>query len=322
MSATWSFSANKCLRRCQRQFFYRYIAASHNAKDPLRREAYLLNQLSTPEIWVGKVVHRAIELFVVPSLRTNAAIDWDAMTDSALQIADRQLVFSAAKRYRDVGMTKKSAGDDYAAITVHEAGRVLTQEERASALTNIRKAIANLSTMQELWQEISRRGKYWTELSVPVSFAGASVEAYLDFLCFRGFGKPTIVDWKVSESMGGSDAHLQTAVYAWCMLKSPTWHVENAGDVRLIEVQLLKGDVITHTFDDERLLDVENHIYAGIDEMFALCGEAGYAELSIEDFAYARNSNSCAMCSHQGICSSKSQVRFPARPKQQMATLF
>jgi hypothetical protein len=30
MSMKWSFSADRCFRRCQRQYFFREIAACHN----------------------------------------------------------------------------------------------------------------------------------------------------------------------------------------------------------------------------------------------------------------------------------------------------
>jgi len=51
MSFQWSFSTDKLFRRCQRQFFFREIAAHPNAKDGWRREAFILRQLKTLELW-------------------------------------------------------------------------------------------------------------------------------------------------------------------------------------------------------------------------------------------------------------------------------
>jgi hypothetical protein len=39
MALEWSFSTDRRIRRCQRQFFFWSVAAWHNAKDPLRRES-------------------------------------------------------------------------------------------------------------------------------------------------------------------------------------------------------------------------------------------------------------------------------------------
>ena len=68
MSLDWSFSAERCFRRCQMQFWFREIAAWHNGKDPLRRESFVLKQLKTLDQWHGLLVHRSIEKLVVPLL--------------------------------------------------------------------------------------------------------------------------------------------------------------------------------------------------------------------------------------------------------------
>lgn len=48
MSFQWSISTDRLFRRCQRQFFFREIAANHASKD-WRREAFILKQLKTLE---------------------------------------------------------------------------------------------------------------------------------------------------------------------------------------------------------------------------------------------------------------------------------
>src|SRR5215469_14313730 len=61
MSFRWSFSTDKLFRRCQRQFFFREIAAHHSQKEPWRREAFVLKQLKTLELWRGSVIHEGIQ---------------------------------------------------------------------------------------------------------------------------------------------------------------------------------------------------------------------------------------------------------------------
>jgi hypothetical protein len=62
MSFRWSFSTDKLFRRCQRQFFFREIAAHHSQKEPWRREAFVLRQLKTLELWRGSVIHEGTRL--------------------------------------------------------------------------------------------------------------------------------------------------------------------------------------------------------------------------------------------------------------------
>jgi hypothetical protein len=223
MRVDWSFSANRCFRRCQQQFFLREIAASHNARDSFRRECFLLKQVKTPEQWRGLVIHRGIELFVVPPLQGGTAIDWDAAVRGTIDLARRQVAFSRERRYREPGMTKTEGGDDYCALLPHALGEELPANVLPDTEAVIETALRNLAGLDELWRELRGRRRYFSEHRIRVSYDGASLVAQLDLLSFRGYGKPIIVDWKVSDSMGGSDAHLQTAFYAWAIWHAGTW---------------------------------------------------------------------------------------------------
>ena len=77
MALEWSFSMDRRIRRCQRQFFFGSVAAWHNAKDPLRRESFLLSQVKSIDAWRGNLVHEAIQAFVVPSLQARQAVAWE-----------------------------------------------------------------------------------------------------------------------------------------------------------------------------------------------------------------------------------------------------
>lgn len=113
MGLDWSFSTDRRMRRCPRQLFFANVAAWHNARDPLRREAFLLSQLKIPETWRGSVVHQAIQMLVVPYLQNNQAVAWDQVIRGALALAERQFQFSLHRRYREAGMSKKKALGDY-----------------------------------------------------------------------------------------------------------------------------------------------------------------------------------------------------------------
>jgi hypothetical protein len=301
MSLDWSFFLDRCFRRCQREFFFRELAAWHNAKDPLRRESFLLKQLKTVELWQGLLVHRGIEIYVVPSLLAGSAVDWDRTITGTIEMARRQLEFSRARRYREEKMLKTKAGDDYCALLCHEQGADLSQEAWDEISGTIERAFRNLSQLDELWKTIGAKDRYWSELPIHLKYDGANIVVRLDLLCFY-FGKPTIVDWKVSESKGGSDARLQLGLYAWALCKHPSWRVNRIEDVQLLEVQLLTPAVVRHQFDDALAVELENRIFRSLDEIRALCGDGEYEAQDVTDFALARNANSCAYCPFQRPC--------------------
>ncbi len=94
MSFRWSFSTDKLFRRCQRQFYFRDIAAHHSQKEPWRREAFVLKQLKTLELWRGTLIHEGIQHYVVPALKTGDALDWSELAERTIQHAQAQLAFS------------------------------------------------------------------------------------------------------------------------------------------------------------------------------------------------------------------------------------
>ncbi len=298
----WSFSADKCFRRCQRQYFFRDIAAWHNANDPLRREAFLRRQLKTLELWRGLLVHQGIEYYVVPCLASGRAIDWEFVIRQTLDLAERQLQFSRERRYREEGMTKSAHEREYLALIVHEEGKQIAAGDLEKVFADVSLALQNLSRMSDFLEKISGRRKYLAEIPILVKYCGANIEVRPDLLYFRSFGQPTIIEWKAYDDTGDSDAHLQTALYAWAICRQEQWQVSRPEEVELLEVQLLKNRVILHPCTQELFDELEDRIYRSIQDMQALCGDHKFGSQEIADFGYARNPNSCAYCSFRSLC--------------------
>src|SRR5205823_1418673 len=70
----WSFSAARAFRQCQRSWFFKTCAANARAKDPKRREAYILSKLQNVSGWRGKLVDRIISQELVEALRRRQKI--------------------------------------------------------------------------------------------------------------------------------------------------------------------------------------------------------------------------------------------------------
>lgn len=298
----WSFSTERCVRRCQRQYFLQHVAAWHNARDPVRREAFLLKQVKTLALWQGALVHRGIERFVVPALQQRRKIDWDAAIAGTQAMAELQLEFSKARRYREKGMSKAQAGDEYCALAGHETDAGVSAEEYQEVLHTVEQSLCNLAGMTELLEEIQRAGQYWSELPLYVEYDIARIEVHIDLLYFRAFGQPTIIDWKVSESMGGSDADLQTALYAWAICRHPKWRVEWPEDCELLEVQLLTQDVVRHRATQETFERLENRIYRSVNRIRSLRLGRNCDLADLDDYDFAGNPNSCSYCPQGELC--------------------
>jgi len=302
LALKWTFSADRCRRRCQRQFAFREIVASHNGRDPQRREAFILKQAKGLDLWRGLLVHGAIEHEVVPRLRESAAVSWDEVVERTLTLARRQFHFSEGETYRQAGMTKAKGGDAYCVLLPHVRGESISAPELRKVFEETETALRNLGAMQELWTRIGGRGKYWPELLVSVEYAGARVETRIDLLCFRGFRKPTIVEWKTYGEDTGGDAGMQTTLYAWALCRHPKWSVQKAGDVEILEAQLLTGRLVEHRCDEAGFEELEDHLFRGVEELRVMVGTGRYEDLVLDDLAFAQSPFTCMYCAFRGPC--------------------
>ena len=137
-----------------------------------RREAFVLKQLKTLELWCGLLVHEGIERHVVPRIQAGQVVDWDNAIAETITTAKQQLAFSAAKRYRASGVTKSGAGQAHCALLPHERGEAIPQAALEEVFDSIERCFRNLSAMDELWAELENCGRMWAELPVRVNYEG------------------------------------------------------------------------------------------------------------------------------------------------------
>jgi len=309
MALEWSFSIDRSLRRCQRQAYISSIAASHNARDPWRREAHLRKQVKTLDLWRGSLVHAAIERYVVPAWRSHSAVDWGEVIGRMRGMGLAQIEFSRAQRYREPGLTKTNHLDSYCALREHEQGDGLSPQALESALAIAETAVRNLQSMQDFLTHVSKRERYWPELHLQVEYDGITVLAGIDLLFFRGFNQPTIVDWKTHAGVVGPDARLQTALYAWALHRHPKWRQPRPTDIELLEVDLQAGHLIRHEVDAAQFTELEDRIYRSVQDLRALFGDGRFDLEVLDSLPYATNPNNCRYCPFAQLCIGAPNVR-------------
>jgi hypothetical protein len=192
--------------------------ASHNAKDPDRREAHVLRQLRTLEEWRGHLVHLAMERFFVPSLKRGDPITVDALTSQTLSLGARQFRFSEQGKYKDGGLTKKGVGDDFLALREHEYGIPVGQTKLTNLFEEIKQCYRFLYSQEKFLNFLLGGSWYSTESSLNFRINGFTVVGQLDLVMGYASGsKLLIVDWKVGRSET-SDYSQQLRLYALAAL--------------------------------------------------------------------------------------------------------
>ncbi len=80
----------------------------------------------------------------------------DRVQNFALERGNRQLAFSANKKYRETDMTKKKAGESYTIIWEDEFTMPISKLTKEEALNDIKLALSNFMNFPELLEEIRR----------------------------------------------------------------------------------------------------------------------------------------------------------------------
>jgi len=311
MSFRWSFSTDKLFRRCQRQFYFAQIAAHHSPREQWRREAFLLRQMKTLELWRGSVIHEGIQHYVVPALRKGVALDWNLLAKQTIQRAKAQLEFSERKRYREPGITK-GEHEDFCALIPHETGKGVSAAEFDGVCSEIRTAFERLAAMTDPWQVLLGRKDCEAEKQIWVEFDDVKIMVQIDLLFERSLGHPTIIDWKSYELGGDTDARLQTALYGWALWKSKLFDdLHNVENIELLECQVQDGVIIKHECSLEVFDELEDHLYRSLNRIFSLCRTKKLTDARIQDFAFTDNPNNCEHCAFRLLCIERASVLDP-----------
>jgi PD-(D/E)XK nuclease superfamily len=297
----WSVSAHNSMRRCQRLFVYGQVVASHNARDPLRHEAYLLKQLQSLSTWQGSIVHKVLATSFLADVRAGRPIDPATLSATAHDLARRQFAFSAARKYREPGQTKGAAGDAYCALYEHEYGEDISPEQLEIVYATITRCFEHLASQEAFLAQLAAGSAHLAELPLSFTLAGATITATLDLVYQGANGQLVVVDWKVAGSET-SDYSWQLLVYALAVARCGRWPTVEADAIELYEANLLRNQVHQHPVSSQRLQEAEDFIYRSLVEREALVGRDRFDDLDLEEFEVAERPGTCYHCNFASLC--------------------
>jgi hypothetical protein len=143
----WSYSASRTFRKCQRQWYFRNVVASAQAKEPFRRRAYLLSKLQTVSAWRGKIVDDVISKTIVSGINRRSPIILRDAKARARELYDSQLSFALSHPINDPDLNVSDEGEEFTLFHALEYGSRPPDEELKQAWVEIEQALANLYAM-------------------------------------------------------------------------------------------------------------------------------------------------------------------------------
>lgn len=297
----WSISTHNCFRRCQKQYFFSQTMASHNAKDTLRREAFILKQLSSLDEWRGSLIHKALEEYLAPSLQQHQIISVKELIEQTISLAKKQFEFSKKKNYRDANISKKAAGNSFLALRCHEYDIIIPQTFIDDLYQEIKQCYEYLYSQERFIQFLQQGNDYFTECLIQFKIHNCLVSAKLDLVMNYGKNKLCIIDWKISRSKT-SDYSKQLNLYALAALNKWKWKKYNPEDLLLVEANIFQGKLTKHYVNEDSINTIDNLIYQSISQIKSLSGDSKYNLDSLEDYDYANSPLSCEYCNFQQMC--------------------
>lgn len=297
----WSYSTQRTLERCQRQLAFAQVVASHNARDPVRREAYVLRQVQSVAAWQGSLVHAVLATQVRDALRWGRSISPDRLTTAVRRLAERQWAFSAAREYRAPKQSKAAAGDAYCALALHERGDDAEPAIVEEVVAVAERCFTHLAQQSDLLALLRASVRLTTEVPLCAQTAGVTVVATPDLLATHADGGLTIIDWKVSvheESRHGQ----QLGLYAFLALQSRRWPTLSLQTLRLYEVNLWRDRVHAHAVEEEQLGATAAYVERGVQLLRHVLGDGTYAHLALDRLPIASDASACVGCPFTLLC--------------------
>lgn len=303
----WSFSAAKAFNKCQRQWYYQNCLANAKARDPLRRQAYLLSKLQSINSWRGRIVDAVISNTIVRTLNAKKNPSLLATQQQARELFDRQLAFARKHPLHRAGFSPSGAGSDFAVFHCLEYGGEIPEGEIERARAEIDRALENLFAMSEVWSELRAARYLVSQRPLSFSHTGETVRAVPDLIAFYDRKPPLIVDWKV-HLFGVYRAEMQLGIYALALVRGkphsdfPTCQAWEATDLRLWEVQLLTNKIRRYQLNESRISEIDRFMAESINEMQLLVGNAKKFTLDPQELLTTDAPETCQSCNHRSMC--------------------
>jgi PD-(D/E)XK nuclease superfamily len=302
-----SYSEARQFRQCQRKWFFKNVHASWNAKDPSRREAFVLSKLQSLNAWRGTIVDKVLSTTVLPRIQQRGSVTARETIAAAQQLFDVQHKFASLHRVREPGLRVGAHGDAFAAWHDVEYGEPPSVADLDQAWMEIETSLQNALAMTDLIADLRRRNVI-VQPRLFHDLDSVKVTATPDVAAFGRDQTVKIIDWKV-HSFGLRAAKQQLALYAGVLHRGqrqtyfpfdprqvPIAHIA------LCEVQLLNNEIHDYTVTDDDIDEVFDEIFESAELMRLARGADDTADRQALEFTATPWVESCIRCSFKKIC--------------------
>jgi|GEM_PF-620064 len=311
----WNISKLQTLRQCHRKFYFAYEIARHEFTFPYRRKAYELSKMKTLKMWQGSVIDAVVTTEIVPMYQTGQVPDFQKIAQDAVAAAKRQFSFSENRYYHRPDISKGEAAGDWLILDIHEYNFPYQPQDVEAVYHRIQEIILAFPNYpspdpDQTLHDYLTTAKYLRPdaRQMKYEYGGVSIKPQIDLV--RYLGKSIhVIDWKVAERdnvdysrqliLGG----IVALHFAKNWYKKKGWTpVPGLEDVKLIEINLMNGNLKEHPFTATSTAAALDYVYTYSDEQEQLSQDKTWKDLDIEDYGRTNKPETCAICKFKALC--------------------
>lgn len=306
----WSYSTVNTFKQCNRKYYFSKVLASHGRSEPLRRKAYELKHMQNIAMWQGSVVDKFMEVRIIPAFKNNEELNFAELAKEVIIFAKNQFTYSEYQVYLDPTVSKGEAKDAFCILDIHELGKPYTEAEIATAYATISEAVLNMPSIRmpdgKLLIKFLKECKERLTPNInnkQVEIGNAKVKPQIDLVAYPA-AFPVVIDWKVSNSEV-SDYSRQLVICGFILYLK---RLDETGkkpfefkDIKLYEVNLLKGVVKEHEFTKKRVNEITDYITLTSTDMALLAQDTQLAK-EIDQYEFTDDEVFCTFCNYRSLC--------------------
>lgn len=307
----WSYSDSNNFFKCRRLYYLSSVLANSIAKDPLRKRAYFVKNTMNFDMWAGHIVDKFISKILIPAINDGLEINFEEYAALAVEIGKRQFEFSKLRLYES---SSKTEGDiDYCVLDIHELNKSYREEEIENVYEKAKQAILNFpkikmfNTEVYLYQHLCNN-KGW--LIPDISNTGFTIDNINVFpqIDLR-VSSSSFIDWKVSQSQI-SDYTRQLSIIGLVAYENRKKQNKTGKNLRklhyddivLLEVNLIKGTLKQHTFNENIANNVYDHIFLNSRDISLIRQKDDKPSFETMLKYEQTEGNGCAFCKFYSLC--------------------
>ncbi len=293
---SWSKSRDEKFRECPRQYYYHHYGSWggwESSSDPKVRALYTLKNLKSRHMWLGEVVHHAIE---------NALKHYQTTRQMVTEISLEQITQRMRKEFResrDHQYRQKPAKT--LGLYEHEYEQNISDEKWAELHDNARRMFTNFANIifPRLAKPVPVENWKLIETMQTFNFEGTLIYVKIDFAYMdNAVSSLNIVDWKTGKS---EDVDNEIQLDCYGLFSRDYFHIDTA-KIRTTECNVNSGKETVRHMIEAKMDFAKHYIRNSIAGMKRSLVDPAKNVAREEDFPFTENEQTCRFCVFKKVC--------------------